>query len=213
MGSVSSGSAAPARMLVPCSNTSPELTSNTRGVEYDFRSHPRVAQCLQLFAVVELVEVRCFVFQTSVVAAPPLSNKKDAGEADKRNKPFKPRHIRFGIAPRAIATEFQAGTNNTPGVTGSNAVGVVNIIPNLRSLTTSSMTAAQASITWSAKPGPGDVAFPPGVQLDFRSVETRFSYARFFIGCTNIAKQSFPLCKVQLDFTVTCSGANFGAVY
>jgi hypothetical protein len=56
------------------------------GSFYNFREHPRIVTALQLFAVVELVSVRAFLFQPGLVKDAPIAL------------------IRFGIVPRAITT-------------------------------------------------------------------------------------------------------------
>jgi hypothetical protein len=178
------GVSSPSTLLVSLSVYSGGLRSDNHGILYSFRDHPRVKTLISLFSVVEIVSVQAFVAQSTV-----LSASSDLSSATTT------RFVRFGIVPRATAT--QSGTT-----------GVVNYIPSLRTMSTSFGVASVASASW-------DVSnFPPGLQLDLKALETRHNYPEFLLANSEVAaKLTYPVAHAQLDFTVRCSGQNFGAIY
>lgn len=104
--------------------------------------------------------------------------------------------VRFGIVPRSTALDFQSS-------------GVVHYIPFLESMVTSTNVGSSARAVF----GEGGVPFPPGLQLDLRAVETRHNYPEVLVANTFISKLKHNLVQAQVDFTVRCSGQNFGALY
>lgn len=190
-GSVSSGNAT-SLVMVTCASSFTHH-GHSFGTFYSFRAHPRVAQCLQMFAFVELHDVHAFVWQTR---ASPTDEQSEV------------QHLRLGIAPRTTPTTIQTGKRGKNGTDESQ--GVVDMIPHLLSFTTGTIMPTSASFHW----GKGGAPFPPGLQLDFRAAETRFPYAQFVIGSTHPgAAAEKPLVGVQLTIILACRGSNFGLVH
>jgi hypothetical protein len=165
---------------------------------YNFRAHPRVKQCLQLFAFVELESVKATVMSAYSVQ-------------HKSTTTVTPLHVRHGIAPRGtvarlVVTPARSRTATTEAVEATYS-GVVEYVPHLHSFLTGSIVVSSQVVEFSAG------TFPPGVLLDFQSVETRFNYAQYFVGITNPAEDATDAVHVQLDFSVRCSGSGFGHVY
>jgi predicted HicB family RNase H-like nuclease len=174
------------------------LSANSYSNNYNFRMHPRVKQCLQLFAFVELESVKA-----TVMSAYSVQYKAD--------HTITPLHIRHGIAPRGtvarlVVSAARARTATSEAVEATYS-GVVEYVPHLHSFLTGSIVVASQIVEFSAG------SFPPGVLLDFQSTETRFNYAQYFVGITNPVDDSKDAVHVQLDFTVRCSGSGFGHVY
>lgn len=104
--------------------------------------------------------------------------------------------VRFGIVPRGTVTTYKE-TN------------VVSYLPHMQTMAMDRTTLAATVVDYS------DGNFPPGVELDFRSVEVRNNYAEFLVATTapGPKESKQPLVRGQVDFVVECDGQNFGAVY
>jgi len=164
------------------------LKSDDRAAYFSFRDNAIVQDCLKMFAFVELVEVKVFVGQLTVLAA------KSGGT--------KLVETRFGIVPRDTTYQISTGAGSTATVTG-----YVSRIPHLASIMSSTNVPTTASVRF----GPGGTPFPPGLQLDLRPLETRFNWPVFFIGNVHVrADDPVDLWNVQVEFTVECWGEGFG---
>jgi len=103
-------------------------------------------------------------------------------------------HYRFGLAPRDLATSGSEGS-------------LAGFVPHLQSYVQGVTIGTSATYSYNT------ANMPPGLQTDFRATETRFSYAEFFLLCTNpLTTGTANAVCVQLNFTVTCSGLGFGMV-
>lgn len=181
---LSSGSSSPGFLPVRLSARTDPLLVSEHGFTYSLRSHPRVETLLTIFSSVVVSSVRVYISQSTVLAADTTD-------------PTTTRLIRYGVAPRGI-------------VTHSEDSGVVGYIPSLESVTLSSAVPATASCIW----GVGGVPFPPGLQLDLRAVELRHNYVEVLLAnCDAVAGDDRSLFVAQVDFTVQCSGQNFGALF
>ncbi len=170
-------------LVFDCAAPVGNLTGKSAAIVYTFRSHPRIKELLKIFSSVVLIKATVYVYQANVSAP-------EEGSATQV------RTVRFGITPRGVTTS-SGGTN------------VVGYIPNLTNLALFSASPASASVTF----GQGGVPFPPGLQLDFRDLETRFNYAEFFLGSPQQGDGDDSIASAQISFTVQCSGSNFGSVY
>lgn len=182
LSSATTGITDPGTLFVNCSAFDEALQSTANGKVYNFRDHPRVKQLLSLFSIVEITQVRAFVFQSTVFSSSASGTKTAL--------------VRFGCIPRSLPLAVQNG-------------GVVGFIPCLESLSTSTNVASTARVIW----GAGGLPFPPGLQLDLRAVETRHNYINFLLANATKLSDSFEVARAQLDFTVRCSGQNFGSVF
>jgi len=204
-GSVVSGSGSPSSTIgnggyvyLVCSEAPASIATHQSGIAYNFRAHHRVKQALQMFAYVELVEVRAYVCQARVDGFGPPATGASAPT-------LSPARFRIGLAPRATPSSV------TP--TGGILTSVVSSIPHLRTFICAPMTGASAEFVWT------QANLPPGMQLDFRASEIRFNYAEFFVGRLSplaVAPSSgvgTSDLAIQLDFIVACSGTGFGEVY
>jgi len=191
-----SGSNSSNACLFNIADLSPSLDCTSLGFLYSFAGNTRVKQLMQIFSVVEIVSVRAFLFQ---VSTPPTNPEGTVGAL-----------LRFGPVPRK--TVYSISTSSSGSSKGSTSVA--GTIPTLRSIVTSPITPVSASVVW----GAGGEPFPPGMQLDLRLVESRFNYINFLLANVNPVKlsgkaESWEVARVQLDFTVSCSGQNFGVIY
>lgn len=124
------------------------------------------------------------------------------------------RRVRFGLAPRGTALSAQ-DTN------------VVDYIPHLTDMVLLPNECASTTVVF----GQGGIPFPPGMELDFRTIETRFNFAEFLL-CQprpdvrsptassasstkgkDKSSDSDVILSAQLTFTIRCSGENYGVVY
>jgi len=165
------------------SSSVPIFNDKEYGKGYSFRSHALVQTYLKVFAKVELVRVRAFVYQASVQAADP----KNAVES---------RLVRFGLGPRSLTTHSTSGTGNNAVVNGH-----VDVIPSLREMLITTMIANSAEYVW----GEGGEPFPPGMLTDLRDGEKRFNYVCFYLAQTAIGTTDAKIAGAQLDFTIRCS--------
>lgn len=164
------------------------LKSDNNGLFLSFRSHPRVASLLGIYASVVIVSVRAYVWQASVFAA-----NEDGAKISL---------VRFGVAPRGTSL----GVKDSKG----NVTSYAPFLPSLRSFATTPNQTTTVECAW----GEGGTPFPPGIQLDLGAVEIRHNYPEFLLANAGVVTKkelSTELAQAQLDFTVHCSGQNFGA--
>jgi len=175
----------------PCTDVG-EFGLHTGGLRYNFRAHSRVAEYLKDFAVVELVAVKAVIYLSRCHGFGVTNATPQFRDLDNIS-------IRFGIAPRTIDTHT-GGTTSTPVVT-SVGKGVMRLQTGVLSqIWPSVLTYDVATAT-----------MPPGIQTDLRAIETRHPYPRMYISnLFPLASDNGILLRVQIDFTVRCSGSNFG---
>jgi len=184
------GHGSPGSLHLELSAQTDELFSDENGLTANLRRHPRIAQLLSIYSSVVLVSLRAYVFQTRVYGA------DDVGHAVSL--------VRFGMVPRGLSF----GAKNAKGVTQT----VVPFIPSLRCIATTTNQTATAECAW----GVGGAPFPPGLQLDLAAVEVRHHYPEFALcnaGALTKEEHRRGIAQAQLDFTVECSGQNFGSIY
>jgi len=156
--------------------------NNQRGRRYAFRDNADVQYFLRYFAQVELIEC------TAVLFASKVFNLSSNGTST--------RVIRHGFAPRTVVTHT---TTSDGTVYGAGAVTA-----RLNTAVINPMFGQPHVIH-------GDSStFPPGMQLDFRAVETRHPYVSYLVVNDVPAANETMEFVVQLDFVVQVSGQNFG---
>jgi len=177
-----------AKIEINCTVPLPTFMDTEIGRLYDFRSHPKVQAAFQLFSLVELVSVTAKVSQATSFPT---------------DKSFDNVEYRFGPAPRA--TEFVEVVQRRP-------VSLVGTIAGLSEFTVSHFTPALRQ-TWSISAG----TMPTGMQLDLRSTEVTHTYANFLVGRVDPVAvltegdEADGMVRVQLDFSIVCSGKQFGS--
>lgn len=175
---------------IDCTVPLPVFRSDSHGRLYDFREHPQVAAAFQLFSSVTLVSVRAHVSQA-------MSFQSDI---NRQNVPY-----RYGLCPRGTAITQGGPDTANPTAVATSAIGfIAGLHPFTVSHNTPSVTQEWA-----------DGSMPSGLQLDLRSVEVTHKYACFVVGrnapiVTDSADRE-TMVRVQLDFTISCTGKTFGS--
>ena len=182
---------------IPCAGSATVLSGNITARTYNFKSHPMVKAALAIFSVVQLAEVRIFLHQRNIFAAPEYTNATTPGA-----RPF---HIRVGLGP--------SGTVVATGDATAGYTSVADRIPNLRNFITSPNHGTSATFEYSIRPGPGVFAMPAGMQTDLRAIEVRHKHAEVIVANASYATAAaYEIVHIQVDFVIECSGSNFGEV-
>jgi len=165
------------------------LTGDAHGKGWDLRSHPNVEFLLRMAAAVNLVSISIFVYQAKVV---PIGTG------------FKPRHIRFGVGPSKLTVHSTVPGKGKDDKFVESTVNRVGFLPSMVDFVTSCTIATSARASW----GKGkDFPFPPGLQLDLRDAETRFTYPAVYLAQTSPDSDSEAVVSCQISFVVLPSGA------
>jgi hypothetical protein len=195
-----------ASMVVELAGHTRDLLADSFGTWYSFRAHPKYATLSKMFAKIDLVSVRAFVYQTTV---PGLAEGA-----------VTTRRVRFGLAPR----ETTLSTNDT---------NVVDFIPHLVDMVLLPNECASTTVTF-GEGGipfpPGMETDFRDVEGRFNFAEfllcqprpdarpEKTSSSASVKGKAPEAKaeaksDAHPILCAQLTFIVRCSGENYGVIY
>jgi len=157
------------------------LDGGNWGARYDFRSHSTVQILMQHFSSILITGIHAHG------RVPTLLKGDDVF------------FLRVGVAPRnaELYATHPSGTGN---------VGLGDTTPHLLDV---EIVADSPSVwDWSSD----SYGLPHGCQYDLRDIEGRFQYPRFCVYnlSGSSAHKGKVLTKVQLTFSVSCSGQNFG---
>jgi hypothetical protein len=155
------------------------------GEAYTFKGHTQASTFASLFGACYLERITFTL--VSLVALTPGSS---------------PWIFRFGVIPRGTADSIS--NKSTAGD-----------IPYLQNFVVGATHHSQAVVTYARDPAPGELSFPPGLQLDLNATEVRFRYptpAVLHVTQQTVAdkKENVALVKWHVEFTLRGEGATFG---